>query len=93
MKSETEVGRNPTPPSLRRGQLYDFTEPHTLGAPKRSDGGTPSSDNEIRCVSRKVVQGSQSGAYRLITIRAIGRTVSPYRSWVKQHLISARHEP
>jgi hypothetical protein len=41
---------------------------------------TPSSDSEIRCVSREVVEGSQSGAYRLITIRAIGRTVLPYRS-------------
>jgi len=82
-----QVGRNPTPPSLRRGQLYGFPKPHTLGAPKRSDGGTPSSDSEIRCVSHKVAQGSQSGAYRLITIRAIGRTVSPYRSGVKQRLI------
>jgi hypothetical protein len=82
-----QVGRNPTPRSLRRGQLYGFPKPHTLGAPKRSDGGTPSSDSEIRCVSHKVAQGSQSGAYRLITIRAIGRTVSPYRSGVKQRLI------
>jgi hypothetical protein len=92
MKSETDapddgrairreqVGRNPT--SLGRGQLYGFPKPHTLGAPKRSDGGTPSSDSEIRCVSHKVAQGSQSGTYRLITIRAIGRTVSPYRSGV-----------
>jgi hypothetical protein len=43
---------------------------------------TPSSDSEIRCVSHKVAQDSQSGTYRLITIRAIGRTVSPYRSGV-----------
>ena len=66
------VGRNPTPPSLRRGQLHGFPQPHSLGAPKRSDGGTPSSDSEIRCVSHKVTQGSQSGAYRLMTIRAVG---------------------
>jgi hypothetical protein len=67
---------------------------------------TPSSDSEIRCVSRKVAQGSQSGAYRLMTVRAIGRTVSPYRSGayrlmtiraiartVSPYLISACYEP
>jgi hypothetical protein len=33
------VGRNPTPPSLRRGWLYGFPQTHGQGAPKRSDGG------------------------------------------------------
>jgi len=60
---------------------------------ERVGRNTPSSDSEIRCVSHKVAQGSQSVAYRLITIGAIGRTVSPYRSGLKQRLISARHEP
>jgi hypothetical protein len=62
-----QVGRNPTPPnlsrrrlceggSLRRGQLYGFPKQHTLGAPNRSSGDTPSSDSEIGCVSHKVAQ-------------------------------------
>jgi hypothetical protein len=49
-------------------------------------GNAPSSDSEIRCVSHEAARGSQSGAYRLTTIRATGRTVSPYRSGIKQRI-------
>jgi hypothetical protein len=71
MKSETEAADDDR--AICRGR-------EQVGRNTQVGRNPPSSDSEIRCVSREVVEGSQSGAYRLITIRAIGRTVSPYRS-------------
>src|SRR5260370_18387797 len=64
-------GGNPTSPSLRRGLPLWCSPNAGPGAPKRSDGGTPLSDSEMRRVS-------QTNGRQKLTVRRLTTSRAPY---------------